>query len=74
MQDEKLTERETEVLQYIIRFKEVNGYSPTVREIAQGCYRSRTTIQPILERLQDKGYISKKEKAQRTIRVLKFIS
>ena len=69
-----LTEREKDVLQYIVRFKEVNGYSPSVREIAQGCYCSRTTVQPILERLQDKGYITKKDKAQRTIRVIKFIS
>lgn len=69
----EITKTEQEVLNYIIRFKEVNGYSPTVREIATGCYRSRTTIQPILERLQDKGYITRKENAQRTIRVIKFI-
>lgn len=73
MKDE-LTKHEREVLLYIIRYKEVNGYSPTVREIANGCYRSRTTIQPIIDKLQDKGYITRKEKAQRTIRVIKFIS
>ena len=70
----ELTNKEKEVLHFIIQFKNQYGYSPTIREIAEGCYCSRTTIQPVIERLCDKGYISKKEKAQRTINVIKFIS
>ena len=70
----ELTKKQTEVLLYITRFREVNGYSPSVREIASGTYTGSTPIHTILEELKDKGYITYKPRQPRTIRVMKFVS
>lgn len=68
-----MTEREKDVMAYIIRFKEVNGYSPTVQEIANGINTKSTThVREMLADLKDKHFITYKEKSPRTIRVLKF--
>lgn len=70
-----LTAREKDVLQYIITFKQVNGYSPTVREIAKGINtNSLEHVNSMLQSLYDKGYLTYKQKSPRTIKVLKFIS
>lgn len=69
-----LTNKQKVLLDYVVRFKEVNGYSPSVREIAKGTYTGVARVHTILEELMDKGYITFKEKQPRTIRVLKFVS
>lgn len=72
--NDKITEKEKEVLQYIIKFKSVNGYSPSVREIARGVNtKSINHVYTMLEDLKVKGYISFKPKTTRTINVLKFL-
>ena len=68
-----LTIREHEVLDFIKEFKKVNGYSPTVKEIANGVNTKSTThIRDILADLKTQGYITYKEHKARTIVVLKF--
>lgn len=70
----KLTIREEEVLEYIIKFKEVNGYAPTVREICQGINtKSRTHVHEMMCKLRDLGYITFKNNQPRTIVVTRFI-
>lgn len=65
--------RQEDVLKYIIKFKEVNGFSPTIREIAQGLNtKSIYHVQTMIEELQDMGYIKYQHGKQRTIVVLKF--
>ena len=72
--NEKITEKEKEILKYIIQFKSVNGYSPSVREIAQGVNtKSLNHFYSALEDLKVKEYITFKEKKTRTINVLKFL-
>lgn len=72
--NEKITEKEKEILKYIIQFKSVNGYSPSVREIAQGVNtKSLNHVYSALEDLKVKEYITFKEKKTRTINVLKFL-
>lgn len=72
--NEKITEKEKEILKYIIQFKSVNGYSPSVREIAQGVNtKSLNHVYSALEDLKVKEYITFKEKKSRTINVLKFL-
>lgn len=72
MKDE-LTPRERDTLDYIIEFKKVNGYSPTLLEIMYGINtHSKTHVLQMLNSLKDKGYITFKEKSSRTIRVIKF--
>lgn len=69
-----MTGKQKQVYEYIVRFKEVNGYSPTIREIANGCNtKSLHYIKEILATLQDDGIISYLENKPRTIRVLKFL-
>lgn len=70
----ELTRKQMDVLEYITRFKEVNGYSPSIREIASGTYTGSTPIHTLLEELKDKGYITYKPRQPRTIRVIKFIA
>ena len=55
--NEKITEKEKEILKYIIQFKSVNGYSPSVREIAQGVNtKSLNHVYSALEDLKVKEY------------------
>lgn len=70
-----MTVREKEVLQYIIKFKLVNGYAPTISEIMEGVNtNSRNFIDLCLCHLEREGYITMKPKSPRTIVVKKFIS
>ena len=70
-----MTEREKEVLHFIIEFKKTNGYSPTVKEIAHGINtKSETHVREMLLKLEEMGYLTFKRKSPRTINVLKFIS
>ena len=70
-----LSDYEKTVLQFIIQFKQVNGFSPTVREIASGINTKNIKyVHEVLGRLEDIGYIKSKEKSPRTIVVKKFIS
>ena len=70
-----MTDYEKTVLQFIIQFKQTNGFSPTVREIAKGINTKNIKyVHEILGRLEDSGYIKSKDKSPRTIVVKKFIS
>ena len=69
-----MTVRERELLEYIINFKKVNGFSPTIREIAKGINTKSTEhVRQMIASLSDKGYLTIKEKSPRTIVVKKFI-
>ena len=68
-----MRERQKDVLEFIIKFKQVNGYSPTIREIAKGINtHSLNHVQTMLAELQELGYIKYVHGKQRTIVVLKF--
>jgi repressor LexA len=68
-----MTEREKELLMYIILFKQTNGYSPSVREMMEGLNtKSVSHISQMLEELKDKNYIDYQRNASRTIVVKKF--
>ena len=70
----KLTEREKDLLVYVTKFKQVNGYAPTIREIAKGINsNSINHIKEMLSDLKKKGYINYKDKSPRTIVVLRSI-
>lgn len=69
-----MTVREEELLKFIIQFKQVNGFSPTVREIATGINTKSTDhVRNMIQALEDKGYLTYKEKSPRTIVVKRFI-
>ena len=66
-----LTIREREILNYIIDFKTVNGFAPTISEIANTLITSRSFVRSALYRLEDKGFIRYKPEKMRSIVVLR---
>ena len=69
---EELNKREKTILKFIEKQIMTDGYPPSVREIGQAVGLSSTaTVHGYLERLEKKGYLKKKDKKGRTLRVLK---
>lgn len=67
----ELTERQSDVFEYIKQFIVDNHYPPSVREICQGVgLKSSSTVHSHLVLLKEKGYISWKKDNTRTIVVL----
>ena len=63
-------EKLTRVMDYIRRFSEENGYTPSVREIAQECgIKSTATVHSYIERLQTKGYLNKTDNKKRAVTI-----
>lgn len=67
---EVLTDRQTEVLDYIRRFLAREGYPPTTREIATYFGIRQTAIIQHLIRLEDKKAISRQPHIARAIKIL----
>lgn len=58
------------VMDYIRKFTEENGYTPSVREIAQECgIKSTATVHSYISRLQDKGYLNKTDNKKRAVAI-----
>ena len=65
-----LTDREREVLDYIVSMLKKNGYSPSIRDIKSALdFKSTSTVHTYLARLENKGYIQKEDGKSRTLRV-----
>ena len=61
-------EKLVKVMDYIRKFTEENGFTPSVREIAKECeIKSTATVHSYLERLQDKGYLNKATNKKRAV-------
>lgn len=72
---EDLTPRTQDLLDFIIKFKQTNGYSPTNKEMRQGINtKSRSHINQMLDDLEDKNYIKIKHRPRSTniIKICKF--
>ena len=60
------------VMDYIRKFSEENGYTPSVREIGKECgIKSTATVHSYLEKLQNKGYLSKTNNKKRSVTISK---
>lgn len=71
----ELNRREKSILHFIEKQIMTQGYPPSVREIGKAVgLNSTATVHGYLERLEDKGYIKKKDKKGRTLRLLKGAS
>lgn len=65
-------EKLVKVMDYIRKFSEENGYTPSVREIAQECgIKSTATVHSYLEKLQTKGFLSKATNKKRSVTLSK---
>ena len=64
IQEEKLMK----VMDYIRKFSEEYGYTPSVREIGKECgIKSTATVHSYIERLQTKGYLTKTTNKKRSV-------
>ena len=69
---EELNKREKAILKFIEKQIASEGYPPSVREIGKAVgLNSTATVHGYLARLDEKGYIKKKDKKGRTLRLLK---
>ncbi len=66
-----LTKRQKEILDFVKRFLEENGYSPSFEEIARNFnYSSLATVHEHLENLRQKGFIRKSYNESRSIELI----
>ena len=60
----------TKIMDFIRKFSDENGYTPSVREIGKECgIKSTATVHSYLERLQDKGYVNKTDNKKRSMSI-----
>ncbi len=58
------------VMDYILKFSEENGYTPSIREIAHECgIKSTATVHSYLDILHNRGYLNKKDNKKRSVTV-----
>ena len=63
-------EKLTKVMDYIRKFTEENGYTPSVREIGKECgIKSTATVHSYIARLQEKGYLTKTDNKKRSVSI-----
>ena len=68
---EKLTDKQSVILQILKKLIAKNGYPPTVREIGEEAHLSSpATIHFHLKKLEEKGYIKKDDNKNRTLEIL----
>lgn len=68
----ELGKREIDILEFIEKQIDQNGYPPSVREIGKAVGLSSTaTVHGYLTKLEKKGYIKKENQKGRTLRLLK---
>ena len=68
----EINKRERAILKFIEKQIMTDGYPPSVREIGKAVGLSSTaTVHGYLAKLEEKGYIKKKDKKGRTLNLLK---
>ncbi len=68
---ENITQREQEILEFIRQTLREKGYSPSVRDIkAALAIKSTSTVHTYLQRMQEKGLVTKENGKSRTICLL----
>lgn len=65
-----LTEKQSEILDYIRRFVDAAGYPPTTREIASHFGIRQTAAVGHLKLMENKNVISRQPKIARSIKIL----
>ena len=68
MKNKKLTEREKSIYEFILSYRNLKGYSPTIREIQKGIFlNSPNMIHRYLYNMVEKGYLEITPKISRSI-------
>jgi repressor LexA len=69
---EGLSERHRKIMDFLDRFQEQSGYSPSIRQIGDSIgVKSTSLIDYYLNQLQQMGFIDRDEHVSRSIRILK---
>lgn len=67
----EITQYQINILNIIKNFISINGFAPTVREIAKYAgLKSTSTVQGHLDKLEQAGYIKRNKLMPRTIKVV----
>lgn len=65
-------EKLIKIMDYIRKFSEENGYTPSVREIGKECgIKSTATVYSYLQKLQERGYLNKASNKKRSVTLAK---
>ncbi len=71
---EGLSERHRKIMEFLTKFQESNGYSPSIRQIGDSIeVKSTSLVDYYLNQLHEMGYIDREDRISRSIRVLKPI-
>ena len=63
-----MTDKQERLLNFILDFHKEHGYSPSIREMAQGMgVSSPSTIKAMLDRLEAKGMLTKSSGRARSL-------
>ena len=67
-----LSERHRKIMEFLTKFQDSNGYSPSIRQIGDSInVKSTSLVDYYLNQLQEMGYIEREERISRSIRVVK---
>ncbi|MEO8391767.1 MAG: winged helix-turn-helix transcriptional regulator [Chloroflexota bacterium] len=70
MTDNHIDQTSEALFGFIRTYIHENGYSPSLREIAEGCYLGRSTVLRYLDKLEAKGRIARTIGKARSIALL----
>ena len=66
-----LSERHRKIMEFLTRFQETNGYSPSIRQIGDSIgVKSTSLVDYYLNQLQEMNFIDREDRISRSIRVL----
>ena len=69
-----LSERHRKIMEFLTKFQEKNGYSPSIRQIGDSIdVKSTSLVDYYLNQLHEMGYIEREDRISRSIRVLQPI-
>jgi len=70
-----LSERHRKIMEFLAKFQDSNGYSPSIRQIGDSInVKSTSLIDYYINQLQEMGYIEREGRISRSIRVIKSVS
>lgn len=70
---DNLTTRQKEVLEFMIAFRNSEGYAPSLTELSEGLHIVKSTAHTHVKKLEEKGYIATQERKTRAIKFLKEV-
>ncbi len=70
-----LSERHRKIMEFLTKFQDANGYSPSIRQIGDSInVKSTSLVDYYLNQLLEMGYIERENRISRSIRVLQSVT